>query len=142
LSIKGYYLYIMFLHEKPLFKPLKRLCFISHFLCKKNKRNVCGWVVKDLDFKPLAPHHYGFESWQVHWILSCEEAIQLAYRTLVFLLRWPFVFHGRTPEATRKHGKSPVLCWSKVKPNKLILVDKETCDCWLFYSIGTWMLIL
>jgi hypothetical protein len=35
------------------------------------------------------------------WILSCEEAIQLAYRTSVVLLRCPFVpeiIHGRAPE--------------------------------------------
>jgi hypothetical protein len=35
------------------------------------------------------------------WILSCEEAIQLAYGTSVVLLRCPSVpekMHGRTPE--------------------------------------------
>jgi hypothetical protein len=24
--------------------------------------DVCGWQVKVVDFKPLAPHHYGFKS--------------------------------------------------------------------------------
>jgi hypothetical protein len=58
-------------------------------------------VAKVVDFKPFAPHSCGFESQQGLWILSCEEAIQLAYRTLVVLLRCPFVpeiMHGRAPE--------------------------------------------
>jgi hypothetical protein len=58
-------------------------------------------VVKVVDFKPLAPHRCGFESLQGLWILSCEEAIQLAYRTSVVLLRCPFVpeiTHRRPPE--------------------------------------------
>jgi hypothetical protein len=60
-----------------------------------------GRVVMVVDFKPLAPHRCGFESQQGLWILSCEEAIQLAYGTLVVLLRCPFVpeiMHGRAPE--------------------------------------------
>jgi hypothetical protein len=58
-------------------------------------------VVKVVDFKPLAPHRCGFESRKELWILSCEEAIQLAYGTSVVLLRCPFVIeimHGRAPE--------------------------------------------
>jgi hypothetical protein len=58
-------------------------------------------VVKVVDFKPLAPHRCGFESRQGFWILSCEEAIQLAYGTSVVLLKCPFVpeiMHGRAPE--------------------------------------------
>jgi hypothetical protein len=58
-------------------------------------------VVKVIDFKPLAPHHGEFESRQRLWILSCEEAIQLAYGTSVVLLRCPFVpeiIHRRAPE--------------------------------------------
>jgi hypothetical protein len=50
---------------------------------------------------PLAPHRCGFESRQGLWILSCEEAIQLAYGTSVVLLRCPFVpeiMHGKAPE--------------------------------------------
>ena len=39
--------------------------------------------------KSLAPHCCGFESRQQLWNLSCEEAIQLAYRTLLVLLRCP-----------------------------------------------------
>jgi hypothetical protein len=49
----------------------------------------------------LAPHRCGFESRQGLWILSCEEAIELAYGTLVVLLRCPFVpeiMQGRVPE--------------------------------------------
>jgi hypothetical protein len=62
---------------------------------------VRGRVVKGVDFKPLAPHRCGFESQQGLWILSCEEAIQLAYGTSVVLLRCPFVpeiMHGRASE--------------------------------------------
>jgi hypothetical protein len=58
-------------------------------------------MVKVVDFKPLAPHRCGFESRQGLWILSCEEAIQLAYGTSVVLLRCLFVpeiMHGRAPE--------------------------------------------
>jgi hypothetical protein len=50
--------------------------------------SVHGQVIKVIDFKPLAPRCCGFESWQGLWILSCGEAIQLAYRTSVVLLRW------------------------------------------------------
>jgi hypothetical protein len=58
-------------------------------------------VVKVDDFKPLASHHCGFESRKGLWILSCEEAIKLFYRTAVVLLRCPFVpeiMHGRAFE--------------------------------------------
>jgi hypothetical protein len=57
-------------------------------------------VVKVVDFKPLAPHLCGFKSLQELWILSCEEAIQLAYGTSVVLLRYLFVpeiMHRRAP---------------------------------------------
>jgi hypothetical protein len=62
---------------------------------------VCGRVVKVFVFKPLAPHGCEFESRQGLWILSCEEAIQLGYGTLVVLLRFPFmpeIMYGRAPE--------------------------------------------
>jgi hypothetical protein len=58
-------------------------------------------VVKVVDFKSLALHRCGFESGQGLWILSCEEAIQLAYGTSMVLLRCPFVpeiMHGTAPE--------------------------------------------
>jgi hypothetical protein len=67
----------------------------------KLARDDCGQVVKVIDFKPLAPHRCGFESLKGLWILSCEEAIQLAYRTSVVLLRCRFVpeiMQGRAPE--------------------------------------------
>jgi hypothetical protein len=48
-------------------------------------------VVKEVDFKPLAPQCCGFESRQGIWILSYEEAIQLAYGMTVVQLRCPFV---------------------------------------------------
>ena len=47
---------------------------------------ICGRVV---DLKSLASDHCGFDSRQGLWILSCEEAIQLAYGTV--LLRCPLV---------------------------------------------------
>jgi hypothetical protein len=58
-------------------------------------------VVKVVDFNPLSPHRCGFESLQGLWIISYEEAIQLAYGTSVVLLRCPFlpeIMHGRAPE--------------------------------------------
>jgi hypothetical protein len=58
-------------------------------------------VIKVIDFKPFAPHLCGFESRQELWIISCEEAIQLAYEMSVVLLRCPFVpeiMHGSPPE--------------------------------------------
>jgi hypothetical protein len=66
-----------------------------------NMRGVRGRVVKVVNFKPLNHKRLGLESRQGLWILSCEEAIQLAYGTLVVLLRCPFVseiIHGRTSE--------------------------------------------
>jgi hypothetical protein len=58
-------------------------------------------VVKVSDFKPFAPYNCGFESLKGIWILSFEEAIQLAYRMSEILLRFPFVpeiIYGRAPE--------------------------------------------
>jgi hypothetical protein len=62
---------------------------------------VRGRMVKIVDFKQLAPHRCGFESRKGLWILSCEEALPLAYGTSMVLLRWPFVpliMHRRAPE--------------------------------------------
>jgi hypothetical protein len=58
-------------------------------------------MVKVVDFQPLAPHRCRFESLQGIWILSCEEAFQLAFGTSVVLIRFRFVpeiMHGRAPE--------------------------------------------
>jgi hypothetical protein len=77
----------------------KKLCFVHYFNAKHG--GICGLVVKVVDFKPLAPHRCGFEYRRGLWILSCEEAIQLAYGTSVVLHRCPFVseiMHGRAPE--------------------------------------------
>jgi hypothetical protein len=52
---------------------------------------VRGQVDKVVDLNPLAPQRCRFESHQIHWILSCEEAIQLAYGTSVVLLMCPVV---------------------------------------------------
>jgi hypothetical protein len=57
-------------------------------------------VFKFVRLKPLAIHCCGFESRKGLWVLSCEEAIQLAYRMSVLLLRWLFVselMHGGAP---------------------------------------------
>ena len=43
-------------------------------------RDFPGGVVTITDLESLALYHFGFESSQRLWILSCEEAIQLAYR--------------------------------------------------------------
>ena len=48
--------------------------------------NVRGRMVRAVDLESLAPHRCGFESRQEVWILSCDEAIQLAYGTSVVLL--------------------------------------------------------
>jgi hypothetical protein len=78
-------------------------------------------------FKPLAPHHCGFESRLGLWILSCEEAIQLAYRTSVVLLGYPFVHctwnnsrkgtRGLPPpvKLERRHMTSTVLVWRQTQ---------------------------
>jgi hypothetical protein len=58
-------------------------------------------LIKVVDLKALALHRCGFESRQGLMILSCEEAIKLAYVTSVVLLRCPFVpeiMHGRASE--------------------------------------------
>jgi hypothetical protein len=55
------------------------------------KGGVRGRVVNVVDFKQLAPHRCGFESRQGLCILSCEEAIKLAYGTSVVLIRCSFV---------------------------------------------------
>ena len=49
----------------------------------------------------LAPHQCGFESHQGLWILSCDEVIQLAFRTSAVHLGCPLVpeiMHGGAPE--------------------------------------------
>jgi hypothetical protein len=50
-----------------------------------------GRVVKVVDFKSPAPYRCEFETRHGLWILSCEEVIQLAYWTLVVLLRCPLM---------------------------------------------------
>jgi hypothetical protein len=75
----------MYSYHALLFLADKLLIFIFIF------GDVMAKVVKVVDFKPLAPHHCVFESHKGLWILSCEEAFQLAYGTLVVLLRCLFV---------------------------------------------------
>jgi hypothetical protein len=107
-------------------------------------RGVRGRVVKVVDFKPLAPHRCVLESRQGLWILSCEEAIQLAYGTSVVLLRCPFVpeiMHGRAPAwclpPPVNVAKWPILCRCDVKPktkqtkkitkNKKVICKEFSC---------------
>ena len=54
-------------------------------------------MVRVIDLESLAPRSCWFESHQGRWILSCEEAIQIAYGTSVVLLRCllvPEIIHG------------------------------------------------
>jgi hypothetical protein len=44
-------------------------------------------VIKVADFQSLGFYCSGFKSYKGFWILSCEEAIQLAYRMSELLLR-------------------------------------------------------
>jgi hypothetical protein len=90
-------------------------------------RALRGRVVKVVDFKQLAPHRYWFESRQGLLILSCEEAIPLAYETSMVLLRSPFVteiMHGRAPEGPSPSVKlerrhlTYVSVWRKTQSNK------------------------
>jgi hypothetical protein len=61
-----------------------------------------GYLLKIVDFKPLASNGCRFKSQQGLWILSCEEAIQLAYRSGWFYFMYvPFlseIMHRRGPE--------------------------------------------
>ena len=71
--------------------------------------DVCGQVVRVVDLESLAPYICGIKSRQGLWILSCEESIQPAYRTLVVILRCPLVpeiTHKGTPEVSLA-GKWP-----------------------------------
>jgi hypothetical protein len=67
------------------------ICNLSIHHFKVMGRPWLSGVVEVVDFKQLTPHRCGFDSRQGLWILSCEEAIQLAYRTSAVLLRCPFV---------------------------------------------------
>ena len=55
---------------------------------------VRGRLVRVVDIDSLSPDCCGFESCQGLWILSCEEAIQLAYGVSVVLLRCLLVTEG------------------------------------------------
>jgi hypothetical protein len=84
------------------------------------------FLAHNIDFKPLAPHCLGLESRQRLLILSCEEAIQLAYGTSVILPRCPLMSeiiqegHMRS-SSTIKAGTTPyyLYCVSVTyNPNK------------------------
>jgi hypothetical protein len=77
------------------------LCWISKILNQI--------LTYDKIVKPLAPHRCGFESRQGLWILSCVEAIQLAYGTSVVILGCPFL-----PEQNARRGT-----WGLPAPVKL-----------------------
>jgi hypothetical protein len=91
------------------------------FLCPNHLEvgGVRGRVVKVVVFKPLAPHRCGFESRQGLRILSCEEAIQLAYGTSVVLLGCPFVLE----KCTEGHLRSSSTSKAGTSPNDLYCVD-------------------
>jgi hypothetical protein len=70
-------------------------------LCLKPKNGRQWTSFKVVDFKPLAPQHCWFEFRQGLWILSCEEADQLAYGASAVLLGCssvPEILQGRTSE--------------------------------------------
>jgi hypothetical protein len=73
---------------KPLIFFLKILAQVITIMrqCTEHSYSVTIAKVKVVEFKPLAPHSCGFESRQGLWIISCEEAIKLAYETSVILL--------------------------------------------------------
>ena len=52
---------------------------------------VHGQVIRVIDLELLTPQCCGFESRHSLWILSCEEAIHLAYETLVVLFKCPLL---------------------------------------------------
>jgi hypothetical protein len=72
----------------------------------------------------FVPHRSGFEYRQGLWIISCEEAIQVAYGMLVVLLRCPFVpeiIHVRTPQPVKlesPHVTCTVLVCHSTQSNK------------------------
>ena len=94
------------------------LCSLS-MISWKQKWGVCWWVVR-VDTESFAPHWFGFKFHQGLRILSCEEPIQLTYKTSVVLLRGPFVPEIMHPErhqrssCTSKVGKLPYWCDVKV----------------------------
>jgi hypothetical protein len=98
------------------------LCWVHRYKCLSSqifKIYVGSFIICDNQVTiyepiqiPFAPHHCGFQSWQGLWILSCEEAIQLAYGASVVLLSCPFVpeiMQGRhmNSSSTGKAGMSP-----------------------------------
>jgi hypothetical protein len=105
-------LYLAKIHEQIIrwLVSIRYMIRFNHIFSK-----ICGQKVYVVDFKPFFPQHYGFDSRQELWILSCKKAIQLAYRTSVVLLRCPFLddrMHGwrdghLRSSCTRKAGKSP-----------------------------------
>jgi hypothetical protein len=83
-----------------LYICIKGNVVVDYYTCSV-KWGVGSRTVKVISFKPLSPHRFGFEPRQGLWILTSQEANQQAYRTLVVLLRCPFVpkiLHGGTPE--------------------------------------------
>ena len=73
-------IFMTLLSQKNILMTLRQGQIIGH-----------GLVVRIVDFELLAPFQCGFESSQGLRILSCEEAIQLAYGMSVVLLKYPLV---------------------------------------------------
>ena len=77
-------------------------------------KGVRGLVSQIGDLESLAPHRCRFEFCQGLWILSCEEAVQLAYGKMVVLqscLLVPEIMHLRS-SSTSNTGKSPYNLYS------------------------------
>ena len=77
---------------------------IRLFSKSEKKWGALGRVVRVVNLELLVPYRCGVEFRQGLWILTCEENIQLAYRTSVVLLRClPEIMRS---SSTSKAGKS------------------------------------
>jgi hypothetical protein len=83
---KGSYITSFFLKSSN-FKLITKLthCNYMSFVC---------WVVKVVDFKPLAPHRYAFESQQGHWILLWAFLRNVGSSTQVLVHVWNNAHNG------------------------------------------------
>jgi hypothetical protein len=80
-----------FLHSQTKIKILYTLNAHVLVYCYYQPYFFQNYLISKHINKPLAHYRCGFESCQGLFIVSCTEAIQLVYRTLVVLLRCPLV---------------------------------------------------
>ena len=79
----------MLLAAKYVQSTLDRLCILEKAFENAQVSDVftLSFYLNFFFLESLATHRCGFESCQRLWILSCEEAMQLAYGTLMVLLK-------------------------------------------------------